>query len=90
MTVGDRGRIAAAPSIMPTPISLSAHCLIIALCAALAGCSEEEALDDCRRQVEPTVLLRQLALPPKKKADAEFCLANIPARVLSGRVSERG
>jgi hypothetical protein len=44
--------------------------VIIALCAALAGCSEEEALDNCKRQVEQTVLLRQLALPPSWKTSS--------------------
>jgi hypothetical protein len=50
--------------------------VIIALCAALAGCSEEEDLGNCKRQVEQTVLLRQLALPPQKKAEVESCLTN--------------
>ena len=50
--------------------------IISALCIALAGCSEEEALGTCRRQVEQTVLLRQLALPSQKKAEVERCLAN--------------
>jgi hypothetical protein len=57
--------------------------IIGALCATLAGCSKEDAQDalgTCRRQVEQTVLLRQLALPPQKKAEVERCLAdsNLP------------
>jgi hypothetical protein len=53
--------------------------VIGALCATLAGCgdaSKEDALDTCKRQVEPTVLLRQLALPSQKKAEVERCLAD--------------
>jgi hypothetical protein len=53
--------------------------IVIALCAALAGCSEEEALDNCKRQVEQTVLLRQLALPPQEKTKLDTCLwMNMP------------
>jgi hypothetical protein len=50
--------------------------IVIALCATLAGCSEEDALGTCKREVEQTVLLRQLALPPQKKAEVERCLAD--------------
>jgi hypothetical protein len=47
------------------------------LCAPLVeGCSEEEALRTCKQQVEQTVLLRQLALPPKARAAVDSCLAN--------------
>src|SRR5580700_10021113 len=54
--------------------------VISALCATLAGCSKEDALDTCKRQVEQTVLLRQLAMPSKKKVEVERCLAdsNLP------------
>jgi hypothetical protein len=49
----------------------------ILLCAPLVGgCSEEEVVRTCKQQVEQTVLLRQLALPPNAGAAVDSCLAN--------------
>lgn len=49
--------------------------IVIALCALLlTSCSEEEALRSCKRQVEQTVLMRQLALPPQKRKLLDFCI----------------
>jgi hypothetical protein len=58
-------------NVRPGRIGLAA----ILLCAPLVGgCSEEEAVRTCKQQVEQTVLLRQLALPPKAREAVDFCL----------------
>jgi hypothetical protein len=51
--------------------------VVIALCMTLlAGCSEEDALRSCKRQVEPAVVVRHLSLPPQKKAELDSCFAS--------------
>jgi len=51
--------------------------IVIAFCATLlAGCSEEDALRSCKRQAEPSVVVRHLSLPPQKKAALDSCFAS--------------
>ena len=51
--------------------------IVIAFCVTLlVGCSEEEALRSCKRQVEPAVVVRHLSLPPQKKTELDSCFAS--------------
>ena len=51
--------------------------IVFVLCAAMAGCFEEDAetaVRTCHREIEQTILLRQLALSAEKKHLLEVCL----------------
>ena len=51
--------------------------IVFGLCAALAGCFEEDAekaFRTCSREIEQTILLRQFALSAEKKHLLEVCL----------------
>ena len=68
--------------------------IVLALCVALAGCFEDDAeaaFRTCRREIEQTILLRQIALSAERKHLLEVCLygGGMKPGVLSGRVYGR-